>query len=247
LLEHTPSPNVAGVCAVSVQPKCLGKIIALAKKLWIPPLIQPRVKQLDYPGFVRAIRPFESVLIIDNAYSILIRSEILLATCLSDLNLHVSLISNNRGPNPTKWTPFKGINRVGLTLNKMTDVIHKGLIVAQSPIPTFLKHNWTPVQSTLKKASEKLLEATLKAVYSGDWLAVSPIETESSSNRRRSTSDSSFKWTNRLHAIYRFHGALLPPHPTARSVIQQGNRVDIVQPVTPWTFGVWLGQGVKVC
>ncbi len=85
------------------------------------------------------------------------------------------------------------------------------------------------MQFTLKKAGEKLFEATLKANYSPDWVSLPPSgETESSSNPRRSNSGNCLKWTYRFNALYRFHRTVLPPHLTAWSVIRQRNREDIV-------------------
>jgi methionyl-tRNA formyltransferase len=86
---------------------------------------------IGIPGFVCAIQPHETDLKNVDANSMLIRTEILIAICLGGLNLHVSLVSGNRGHNPTEWTFFRGINRTGLTLHEMMERFHEGPITAQ--------------------------------------------------------------------------------------------------------------------
>jgi UDP-4-amino-4-deoxy-L-arabinose formyltransferase/UDP-glucuronic acid dehydrogenase (UDP-4-keto-hexauronic acid decarboxylating) len=233
LLDYTPVSNVVGLCAASVRPQYLGELHDLARKLGVPLLIQPRVRELDYPDFVSAVQSLETDLIIVNSYSMLIQTEILLASRLGGLNLHASLLPRNRGPNPTQWALLRGESRTGVTLHEMTDRLDEGPIIAQKEIPIFPEDTWLTVQSRLKDAGNQLLEETLPELYSGNWVAIPQIEMESSSNPRRSMSDSRFEWTDRLIDIYRLHRAVLPPHPPAWSITKQGNRVEIVDSLTP--------------
>ncbi len=232
LLDHTPVSNVAGICAASVRPQYLGELHDLAKKLCVPLLIQPRVRELDYPDFVTAIQSLKTDLMMVNSYSMLIHPEILLASRLGGLNLHASLLPKNRGPNPIQWALLRGENRTGVTLHEMTDRFDEGPIIAQKEIPIFPEDTWLTVQSRLKKASDQLLEETLPSVYAGTWVATPQIEMESSNNPRRSLLDSRFEWTDRLIDIYRLLRAVLPPHPPAWSITKQGNRLEIVEPLT---------------
>lgn len=246
LLRHVSREEVVAVCAASIRPHYIESTSALAKGLGVPLLVQPRRVESEFASFVERIRQLALDLIVVNSYSMLIPPEVLRLSRLGGVNIHASLLPRNRGPNPLQWAIIRGEKSAGVTMHEMTGEFDEGAIIAQQEVPIFFEDTWHTVRARLDRATENLLRENLENISLGGWTSTPQEEESATKNKRRGIGDSYFDWNDRLIDIYRLHRAVLPPHPPAWSITKEGNRVEIVEALTPMELLRLAGQSVNV-
>lgn len=106
-------------------------IVQIAAEYTIPFL---EVMRLDDPATLAALAAYEPDVICVACFSQRIPSEILRLPRLGFLNVHPSLLPNNRGPDPLFWTFRSGETSTGVTIHQMDAGLDTGPILLQEHI-----------------------------------------------------------------------------------------------------------------
>jgi methionyl-tRNA formyltransferase len=107
-------------------------IVELAARRDLPVL---EVARLRDSAVVEVLAAYAPDAICVACFSHRIPAAVLRLPRLGCLNLHPSLLPDNRGPDPLFWTFRRGDDKTGVTIHLMDDGLDSGPIVLQEPIP----------------------------------------------------------------------------------------------------------------
>lgn len=248
LLRHMSGEDVSALCTASNRPQYRESMSVLSDQLGVPLLIQPRRDESEFASFEEGVHSLTLDLIIVNSYSMLIPPEILRLSRLGGVNIHLSLLPRNRGPNPIQWAMIRGEKITGVTMHEMTGEFDEGAVIAQREAPIVFQDTWLTLRARLDRVTDDLLRENLVSVCSGRWTSRPQERKSATRNSRRSAGDSYFSWNDRLIDIYRLHRAVLPPLPPAWSVDQNGTRIELTGPLTLMALMnvVWSERQIRI-
>jgi methionyl-tRNA formyltransferase len=106
-------------------------IVQVASEHAIPVL---EVTRLREPATLAALAAYEPDVICVACFSLRIPPEILRLPRLGCLNVHPSLLPNNRGPDPFFWTFRYGETSTGVTIHQMDEGLDTGPILSQEHV-----------------------------------------------------------------------------------------------------------------
>ncbi len=86
---------------------------------------------------------------------------------LGALNLHPSLLPDNRGPDPLFWTFYHGDEQTGVTVHLMDETLDTGPVLAQETIAVPEGISETLLERACAEAGGRLLVASLRALADG--------------------------------------------------------------------------------
>jgi methionyl-tRNA formyltransferase len=136
LPTHRTSTTTAGISAPRGRPVPLAappqrNARQLAEERGIPVL---RVATLRRPDALAALAAFAPDLICVSCFSLRLPPEVLRLPRLGCVNLHPSLLPDNRGPDPLFWTFQRGDAATGVTVHLMDEGFDTGPILAQERV-----------------------------------------------------------------------------------------------------------------
>lgn len=227
LLRHLPRHDATGIVGASIRPQYIEDLQALAIKLRIPFLLQPKWKSEGYDAFIDDIRAVKPDLIWVNSYSMILRDDLLQCARLGGVNIHTALLPRNRGCSPTQWALIKGEHETGVTFHEINSGLDTGPIIDQQRVPIFFEDSWLDVRQRLERATDTLIIKNMPKILAEHWSAVSQVNKDATFGMRRTPDDGLFSWSHPLVEIYNKVRALLPPLPPAFYKNETGQRCSI--------------------
>lgn len=227
LLHHLPYDVPVGIVGASIRPQYIEDLQALARKLRVPFLLQPKWKADGYDTLIHEVRALAPDLFWVNSYSMILRDDLLKYARVGGLNIHAALLPKNRGCNPTQWAIINGEHETGVSLHEIDSGLDTGPIIDQQWVPIFFEDNWLDVRKRLEQATDSLIIENLPNILSENWSAVSQSNRNATVGKRRTPEDGLFSWSQPLVEIYNKVRALLPPLPPAFYKDEAGQRRSI--------------------
>lgn len=234
LVGLLPPDVLKGVVVAAIRPGShdVGRRVAVEHS--VPLLVQPKYGGPEYPGFVARLQALTPDLILVYSYSMLLREDVLSLPRFGAINVHSALLPNDRGPNPLQWAIIRGESMTGVTLHEMTIGIDEGPIIDQIEVPIAFGDSWREVRGRQEVATLELLVRNMGPLLEGAWASIPQDEAKARSNRRRTSNDGRFEWSDRVIDIYNMIRALLPPLPPAYHVDSEGTLTIFGEITTPW-------------
>ena len=189
LIHIIPPRLISGIVAASIRPQYLDSIKIISRKVGCKLFVQPQYNTEEYQQFLSGLRGLNSDMIFCNSYSMLIRSDVLNMVNYNAINIHWSLLSQNRGPNPTQWAIIKGDKKTGISIHYMDDGLDSGDIIAQTEEVILETDTWVTVNERLKIKSSDFLKIHMPDIIAG-------------TNKRSKQSEKNISVNNRLTPDY---------------------------------------------
>ena len=136
----------------------------LAEERGIPVL---RVASLRRPDALATLAAFAPDLICVSCFSLRLPPEVLRLPRLGCVNLHPSLLPDNRGPDPLFWTFQRGDATTGVTIHLMDEGFDTGPILAQERVEVPAGVGEAQLERALAKLGGALLTRTLDMLAGG--------------------------------------------------------------------------------
>jgi methionyl-tRNA formyltransferase len=172
--EHQPLyHSTLQVLNSSIPPS----ILDLARERNIPVW---RVRQLSNSETIKVFAGYQPDMICVACFSKRIPREILDIPRLGCLNVHPSLLPENRGPEPLFWTFRDGRDRTGVTIHLMDEGLDSGAIIAQEAIEIPDGISYSQLEERSAVLGGKLLAQSVWDMYNGVAVLVRQDETKSS-------------------------------------------------------------------
>lgn len=184
LLKACPRNSVAALVAASIRPGYIEDLRAVAERLSIPLLIQPKVGAAEYSGFLRQFESLGITHLICYSYSMLLREDLLKLVAFNAVNVHSALLPRNRGPNPVQWAIIKGEEMTGVTMHYMDKGFDSGDIVAARQVPILFEDTWATLAERIHVAACRLMEETIPQFINGKAVRVQQDQELATSNFR---------------------------------------------------------------
>ncbi len=137
------------------------------------------VARLDDPAVAEFLREFEPDLMCVACFSRLIPSALLSIPRLGVLNVHPSLLPDNRGPEPLFWTFRLGQERTGVTIHLMEEKPDSGPILAQESLAVPEGITYAELEQQAAELGGKLLSQVVADLMSGRARARAQDESQS--------------------------------------------------------------------
>lgn len=184
LIRIVPRDRISAIVAPSIRQHEVDQIGTLIDGMAIPFFIQPTYKSEEYKRFYNEISSLGFDSIISNAYSMIIRPDILDLCKYYAVNIHWSLLPENRGPNPVQWALIKDQKKTGITAHFIDNGIDTGDIILARDVPISDEDTWVSLSAKLYDKSEDLIEKTLQLLFAGNYLRLRQDNSQSSQNSR---------------------------------------------------------------
>ena len=172
LLRHVPQENVACIVAAEIRPQYLNMLKSLAKKHDVPLVVQRKNSCLSLKGA-------DSILC--DSYSMRVPETTLLDLSGRAVNIHFSLLPENRGPNPVQWAIIHNDPFTGVTAHQMAATFDSGPIIDQTKVSVAMDDTWVLLFSRLNHVAERLLAHVVPDLLDGK--AVCTVQDESQATR----------------------------------------------------------------
>jgi methionyl-tRNA formyltransferase len=94
------------------------------------------------------------------------------------VNVHPSLLPDNRGPDPLFWTFRRGLTRTGVTIHQLTDQLDAGDIVSQEAFDVADGIGGRELEAQAAAVGGRLLATALRDMGYGGWSGFAQNEAE---------------------------------------------------------------------
>lgn len=219
-----PFDKVCLIVAASIRPQYIEDMRRLALENGKQFLTQPKKNSIHYEAFLNEFQKAKIDLILINSYSMMLYSDLISETT-DALNLHWSLLPQNRGANPIQWAMINGEEATGVTLHEVATEVDAGPIIDQIAFAILPNDTWREVAENCVKHTYNLLVKNKDIIINKTWDAKPQDKHQLPKNRRRNPSDSEFHWTEPVKDIYNKIRALVPPMPSAFYYNKQGSKI----------------------
>jgi len=184
LLKILPAESIVCAIASGNRPQYHQELHKLTADAEIPLIVQPKFTSPEFPLFIKRIQDYRPELFICNSYSLKIPEKLLELVQFNALNVHWSLLPNNRGPNPTQWAIIKGEKVTGVSIHFMTEKIDEGDLIAQEREVIGDLDTWVSVNKRLEKLAFYLLKETLPSFLHGTYQRIPQDHCRATTNPR---------------------------------------------------------------
>ncbi len=185
LMQHVPRENIACIITASLRPQYLDELAAIARAIGVPLLVQAPIKSIaQNQEFLQDFHSISCDSLLCYSYSMKIQPVILEIVRGNAVNIHVSLLPKNRGPNPFQWPLIKDEKLTGTTAHQMGEEIDTGPIVDQIPVQISFEDTWVSLQDKVRSATETMLDSLIPRLICGNIACVPQDESQASTNHR---------------------------------------------------------------
>lgn len=185
-----------------------------------------KVHDINDPQWVKSLQEFNPDLIVQVAWSQIIKPRILSIPALGCIGFHSSLLPKDRGGSPVNWALIRSEKEWGITLMVLDPGIDNGDIVAQRKFKISLRDTNKTVYEKATKAAIQLLKKYLPALLKGNAPRVQQDETKATRNKRRTPEEGLIDWNRTSMEIYNWIRALTHPYPGAFTYFQ-GKKISV--------------------
>jgi methionyl-tRNA formyltransferase len=137
------------------------------------------VRRMVDPLTISTLASFTPDMICVACFSLYIPRAVLDFPRLGCLNVHPSLLPDNRGPVPLFWTFRRGDDQTGVTIHFMNEAIDSGDILAQEVISVPDGIDYAALEEQISQLGGTLLAKTVWQLYTGHAVRVPQNETRS--------------------------------------------------------------------
>jgi methionyl-tRNA formyltransferase len=138
------------------------------------------VRRLRDPLALATLAAYTPDLICVACFSQYIPPAVLNIPRLGCLNVHPSLLPDNRGPVPLFWTFRRGDTETGVTIHVIDEGMDSGDILAQEKVPVPDGIDYAMLEARLAQLGGSLLAKTVWQLYEGHAVGVPQATTDSS-------------------------------------------------------------------
>ncbi len=167
LLKYVPRDLIKCILGASIRPQYINELTNISNDLGVKFIIQPKYHSSEYSDLVNQMINLKPDMLICNSYSMIIREDILALVNYNAINIHASLLPENRGANPIQWAIIKGESQTGVTIHYLDNGIDSGDIIAQKKVDIDLKDNWCTLKNKLFQQAEYLVKEEIPSIVAG--------------------------------------------------------------------------------
>jgi methionyl-tRNA formyltransferase len=149
--------------------------IAFEKRIPVWEMHKPGDKET-----ITTLATYQADMICVACFSLLIPRAILQLPRLGCLNVHPSLLPQNRGPEPLFWTFREGHDETGVTIHLMDERMDSGAILAQAAISVPDGITYNQLEGLCASSGGELLAQAVRALYQGQFIASAQDDAKSS-------------------------------------------------------------------
>jgi len=142
-------------------PKVHAHARQIADESGVPVLAVPEIRDHSILATLHELAPD---IICVSCFPWRLPDEVIGAARLASMNIHPSLLPDNRGPDPLFWTFRRGDDQTGVTIHRMTAAFDAGPILAQTSIPVADGETEAMLEDALARQAASLLPAVVSAV-----------------------------------------------------------------------------------
>ncbi len=139
-----------------------------------------QVSRLSDPAVCDLFRSYQPDVICTACFPRLVPSELLAIPRLGALNVHPSLLPENRGPEPLFWTFRLGHTCTGVTIHLMNEKLDSGDILAQEAIEVPEGISYAELEELCAALGGRLLAQAVQDLYRGRAVRKPQDESQSS-------------------------------------------------------------------
>ncbi len=176
-IARKEAPNLARPMLPVLNASLQMDIVQLAWQRGIPVL---EVERMSDPVVISTLVSYEPDMICVACFPLRIPRTILEIPALGCLDVHPSLLPDNRGPVPLFWTFRRGDRQTGVSIHLMEDKMDAGDILAQVDIPVPEGISYDQLEARCAARGGELLAQTVWELYEGRAVRVPQDETRSS-------------------------------------------------------------------
>lgn len=182
-LPRAASPTVAGAAQARrlVLPMARSSpernIVALASERGVPLF---EVARLADPRTLATLAAVASDFICVACFPLRLPPALLALPRLGALNLHPSLLPDNRGPDPLFWTFQRGQSETGVTIHRMDERLDTGPILAQERVLVRESIAEAALERELAEVGADLLVRVVEQLHAGTAMATAQDESRAS-------------------------------------------------------------------
>lgn len=151
-------------------------VIQMAWEWQIPIWEVQRMKDAEA---IELFHQFNPDIICVACFSLYIPRVILAIPRLGCLNVHPSLLPDNRGPDPLFWTFRRGDTHTGVTIHLMDEGLDTGAILAQAAIEVPDGITYPKLEARCASLGGELLVQTVEKLYRGEAVSTPQDEAQS--------------------------------------------------------------------
>ena len=126
------------------------------------------VTRLSDPAFIELLSSYQPDLICVACFSRIIPRAVLAIPRLGCLNVHPSLLPDNRGPEPLFWTFRLGQEQTGVTVHLMNEQLDSGDIVDQEPLEVPEGISYADLEGQAASLGATLLSRSVRHLFRGN-------------------------------------------------------------------------------
>jgi len=176
-----------------------------------------KVRDINEQSVINRIKEDMPDMIIQVAWSQIIKDEILKIPPKGAIGFHASLLPKNRGGSPVNWTIINGEKSWGTTMFYMEPGVDSGDIIAQKRFDIAPEDTCKTVYDSVTQKNIEMLEEFLPLLEAGAAPRIKQDESKSTWLKRRKPEDGIIDWNRSVQDLYNWVRALTRPYPGAFS------------------------------
>ncbi len=187
-----------------------------------------KIEDINNPLIVKRIKEDRPDLIIQVAWSQIIKDKILRIPRLGCVGFHSSLLPKYSGGSPVNWGIINGETEWGITFFYLEPGVDSGDIIAQRKFEITLEDTCKTVYDKATQCAVEIFREYLNKIEDGTAPRIKQDESKATRFKRRQPEDGIIDWNKSAMELYNWVRALTHPYPGAFTYYQ-GNKLYIWQ------------------
>src|SRR3989344_1357357 len=169
--------------------------------------------------FIELLKIKELDFIVVNAYSRILKNELISLPRYGCINIHGAPLPNYRGANVLNWQIINGEKKSGVTIHYINEEIDSGDTIGMSKFEILFEDTAVNVYEKMIESSSNLFDELWPKIKTGQAERKAQFEQEARYFRKRTPEDGCIDWKKPAEEIYNLIRALVEPWPGAFYVI----------------------------
>lgn len=161
-------------------------------------------------GFIDSVRALSPDILVTFAYGRIFKKDFLSLFGREALNIHPSLLPLYRGPSPLNAVILSGVNKTGITIQRMALKMDSGDILAQITLPLRGDETLESLSETVSVKSAEMILKLLADIESGNYTSSPQDESSATYCRLVEKNDGLIDWSESAVMIERKSRAYHP-------------------------------------
>ena len=185
-----------------------------------------KVRDINAAEITQQIRQYAPDVIVQVAWSQIIKDEILRIPRRGCVGFHSSLLPRYRGGSPVNWGLINGEKEWGITFFYLEPGVDHGDIIAQKKFPIIEEDTCKTVYEKCTSAAVEILRECLPRIEQGTMPRKKQDDSKATVFKRRKPEDGVIDWDKTTLQLYNWVRALTHPYPGAFS-FYKGKKIFI--------------------